>query len=69
MIKKVTSVTSFNDAVGKRMSITYSEIDEESGQIFSDGKRIDRIILDGESIDAIEEVETIAQSIVDNLQA
>ena len=67
MIKKVTSITSFNDAVGKRMSITYSEIDEESGQIFSDGKRVDRIILDNADIDKIEEVEAIAQAIIDEI--
>ena len=65
MIKKVTSVTSFNDAVGKRMSITYSEIDEETGQIFSDGKRVDRIILDAADIEKVDAVEELAQAIIE----
>lgn len=44
MIKTVTSTTLFQDAVGLRMSITYSEIDENTGQVISDNKRIDRVI-------------------------
>lgn len=46
MIKTVTSATVFQDAVGLRISITYSEIDETTGKIISDNKRIDRIITD-----------------------
>lgn len=46
MIKTVTSVTIFNDAVGMRMSITYSEIDESTGKVISDNKRIDRVVTD-----------------------
>ena len=44
MIKTVTSTTLFQDAVGLRMSITYSEIDENTGQVISDNKKIDRVI-------------------------
>ena len=46
MIKIVTSVTTFNDAVGVRMSATYSEIDDETGRIISDNKRYDRVVTD-----------------------
>lgn len=44
-MKIVTSVTIFNDAVGLRMSATYSEVDQD-GRIISDNKRIDRVVTD-----------------------
>ena len=40
-MKTATSVTVWNDAVGKRMSITYSEIDETTGKVISDNNRED----------------------------
>jgi len=49
-MKKVTSVTVFTDAVGMRMSATYSEIDDETGRIISDNKRYDRVITDDTAI-------------------
>ena len=49
-MKKVTSVTVFTDAVGMRMSATYSEIDDETGRIISDNKRYDRVITDDAAI-------------------
>ena len=45
-MKIITSVTAFNDAVGMRMSATYSEIDDQTGRIISDNKRFDRVITD-----------------------
>ena len=45
-MKIVTSVTVFNDAVGMRMSATYSEIDDETGRVISDNNRFDRVITD-----------------------
>jgi hypothetical protein len=48
-MKIITSVTAFNDAVGMRMSATYSEIDDETGRIISDNKRFDRVITDAEA--------------------
>ena len=52
MSKIVTSVTTFNDAVGTRMSVTYSEIDDETGRIISDNKRYDRVVTDRNVKDA-----------------
>lgn len=52
MSKIVTSVTTFNDAVGVRMSVTYSEIDDETGRIISDNKRYDRVVTDRSVKDA-----------------
>ena len=52
MSKIVTSVTTFNDAVGVRMSVTYSEIDDQTGRIISDNKRYDRVVTDRNVKDA-----------------
>ena len=38
-MKTVTSVTLWNDAVGKRMSVTYSEVDEATGRVTKDNLR------------------------------
>ena len=48
-MKIITSVTVFNDAVGLRMSATYSEINEETGRVVSDNQRFDRVITDAEA--------------------
>jgi hypothetical protein len=45
-MRTITSATVFMDAVGLRMSATYSEIDDESGRIISDNRRFDRVITD-----------------------
>lgn len=68
MIKTVTSVTVFGDAVGMRMSITYSEIDETTGKIISDNKRIDRVVTDTTAKADIAKVEEYAQEFVDDLE-
>ena len=48
-MKIITSVTVFNDAVGMRMSATYSEVDDETGRVTSDNNRFDRVITDAEA--------------------
>ncbi len=48
-MKIITSVTVFNDAVGMRMSATYSEIDEATGRVVSDNKRFDRVLTDADA--------------------
>lgn len=45
-MKIITSATVFGDAVGMRLSATYSEVDEETGRIVSDNNRFDRVITD-----------------------
>ena len=67
-MKTVTSITLWNDAVGKRMSITYSEIDENTGRIISDNKRIDRVITNNEIKNLINELTDIAQQFVDGIE-
>ena len=45
-MKRITSATVFSDAVGLRLSATWSEIDENTGLIVSDNQRFDRVITD-----------------------
>lgn len=67
-MKVVTSIGLFNDAVGKRMSITYSEIDDTTGQIISDNKRIDRVVTDRTAISHANAIAQYAQQFVDNAE-
>jgi len=64
-MKVVTATTVWNDAVGKRMSIVYSEIDDATGRIITDNKRIDRVVTGSAQKTAVEAVEEIAQAFVD----
>lgn len=67
-MKIVTSVTIWNDAIGKRISITYSEIDETTGKIIADNKRIDRIITDTSARKLAEDLQEYAQTFVDSIE-
>lgn len=64
-MKIATSVTVWNDAVGKRMSITYSEVDEETGKITSDNGRVNKVITDKNTMSKIDDLIEIAQSLID----
>ena len=64
-MKVVTSVTVFNDAVGTRMSVTYSEVDETTGKVISDNKRIDRVITDKAAKDEAAALTEYAQAFID----
>lgn len=48
-MKIITSVTVFNDAVGLRLSATYSEVDDATGRVTSDNNRFDRVITDSDA--------------------
>lgn len=67
-MKIVTSIGLFNDAVGKRMSITYSEVDDQTGQIISDNKRLDRVVTDQTAIGHANALAEYAQQFVDNAE-
>ena len=45
-MKIITSATVFRDAVGVRLSATYSEIDDKTGRVIADTQRVDRVITD-----------------------
>ena len=68
MVKVVTSVGLFNDAVGKRITITYSEINEETGQIISDNKRTDRVITNNGVKAHVVALEEYAQELIDSIE-
>lgn len=61
-MKTATSVTVWNDAVGKRMSITYSEVDESTGKIISDNNREDKVITAKDEKALIEDLLDLAQA-------
>ena len=67
-MRTVTSITVFNDAIGMRMSITYSEIDENTGKVTSDNKRIDRVITATEVKSIANELMDYAQEFVDAIE-
>ena len=66
-MKKVTSVTFWNDAVGKRLSITYSEIDDATGKIVRDNYRMDRVLVDKKAIAACNRFAGVAQAFIDSM--
>lgn len=55
-MKIVTSATVFRDALGMRMSYTFSEVDETTGKIISDNNRANRMITDADAQNAAEAV-------------
>ena len=65
-MKLVAGVTVFQDLVGTRMSINYSEVDDQ-GTVIADNKRIDRIITDTEMKASATALMQGAQSILDNM--
>lgn len=65
MIKVVTSITVFGDAVGKRLSASYSEVDETTGKIITDNKRIDRVITDKTVKNIVDELTEYAQQFIE----
>jgi len=65
-MKIITSVTVFNDAVGMRLSATYSEIDDTTGRVISDNNRFDRVVTDSTiKADANAIMDYAAQSVED----
>lgn len=65
-MKLVAGVTVFQDLVGTRMSINYSEVDDQ-GTVIADNKRIDRIITDADLKASAAALMQGAQSILDNM--
>ena len=61
-MKIVTSATVFRDALGMRLSYTFSEVDEETGKIISDNNRANRMITDADAQTAAEAVLTYASA-------
>lgn len=66
-MKRATSATVFQDAVGMRMSITYSVIDDDTGRIIEDNKRVTRVLTDATQIAEAQAVIATAQTYIDTL--
>lgn len=67
-MRKVTSVTVWPDAVGTRMSVTYTEIDEETGQIVASNKRVDRVLTEASQKSHATGLFNAAQTFVEGLE-
>ena len=67
-MKRATSATVFQDAVGMRMSITYSVVDDETGRIIEDNKRITKVVTDNTQVTHAQAVLADAQAYVDTLE-
>ena len=65
-MNKVTSVTGWNDSIGKRLSITFSEIDETTGKIITDNKRTDIVVTEKAAEELIDGLLSFAQDIVES---
>ena len=61
MIKIVTSATVFRDSLGMRLSYTYSEVDEATGQIISDNNRGNRMVTDSTIVAKADDILAYAQ--------
>lgn len=64
-MKVVSSVTVWSGAIGDRVSITYSDIDETTGKVLSDNNRMDRIITNQEAKEATATLKDYAQNLID----
>ncbi len=65
-MKKVTSVTVWNDSNGRRLSVTYSEIDEKTHRVVQDNARENFIVVGDNEIEKTDDVLSLAQSIIDS---
>ena len=63
-MKKVTSVTVWNDSAGVRLSVTYSEIDPATRKVIKDNVRDNFVLMDDEELTTAANVLTLAQNIM-----
>lgn len=63
-MKKITSRTYFITAEGMRVSITFSEIDSK-GNIVKENQRINRVVVDQDYINLLNEIQSFEQKIVE----
>lgn len=65
-MKKVTSMTILTTAEGKRISLTFSEIDE-NGNIIKENERVNKVVVSPSALGYIMELENFAQGIVEGI--
>lgn len=64
-MKTVTSMTVLTTAEGKRLSITFSEINDK-GEIVRENNRKNVILIDSNLLSIVEELEEFAKSVVED---
>lgn len=64
MLRNLKAVGILSDGNMKRLVITYDEVDD-TGTVTKSNVKINKIITDGDIINAINVVETYAQTIID----
>lgn len=63
-MNKITAITFFQAAAGYRLSMAYSEINDE-GLIIKDNARADRILVDPDALRSAEALMQYAQGCID----
>lgn len=63
-MKKVTSMTTLTTAEGKRISITFSEIDD-NGNIIKENERVNKVVVSRNALDYISKLEEFAQGVIE----
>lgn len=65
-MKKVTSMTILTTAEGKRISLTFSDIDG-NGNIIKENERVNKVVVSQGALSHIAELESFAQGIVEGI--
>ncbi len=68
-MKKVTSVTVWNDSAGYRISVTYSVVDEKTRKVTADNIRENYVLSDDDEIATAAAVTALAQTILNEAEA
>ena len=67
-MKKVTSVTVWNDSAGYRISVTYSVVDEKTRKVTADNIRENFVLSDDDEIATAAAVTALAQTILNEAE-
>lgn len=65
-MKIVTSMTVLTTAEGKRISLTFSEVDA-GGSIIKENERVNRVVIDTDALASIASLEEFARGIVEGM--
>lgn len=66
-MRNIKGISIVSDGNSKRMAVIYDEIDNE-GKVTNANARVNRVIVENDSLEIVDKLEDIAQIIVDNLE-
>lgn len=66
-MKVATSATVFQDSVGMRLSVTYSVVEDETGKIIEDNKRVNKVITDADGRALAQQMMNYAQGYIETI--